>query len=125
MYCTYEQYRTFGGSMMPHEYAIWGLRASRMIDRLTFGRAKRHKDDVPDELADACAQIADILKRGADYSKSDKAMLASANTDGYSASYISAADAEANTQRAVSEALASALGNDPYNLLYQGVGGCY
>lgn len=124
MYCTYDQYRTFGGSMMPHEYAVWGLRASRTIDRLTFGRAERHKDDVPDELADACARIADLLKQEADYIGSKDSRLASANTDGYSESYISAEDVGTNTRRAVSEALAAALGNDPYNLLYQGVGGC-
>lgn len=124
MYCTYDQYRTFGGSMMPHEYAVWGPRASRVIDRLTFGRAERHKDDVPDELADACTQIADLLKQEADYIGSKDSRLASANTDGYSESYISAEDVGTNTRRAVSAALADALGNDPYNLLYQGVGGC-
>lgn len=124
MYCTYDQYIDLGGTMMEHEFAVWGPRASRKIDQLTMGRAKRHKDDLSEELADACAQIADLLKRGSDYRDSDAHWLASANTDGYSESYISAADAEANTQRAVSEALAAALGNDPYNLLYQGVGGC-
>lgn len=124
MYCTYEQYLELGGSMMEHEFSIWGPRASRKIDQLTMGRAKRHKDDLPEELADACAQIADLLKRGADYSKSKEARLASANTDGYIESYISAADAEANTQRDIYAALADALGNDPYNLLYQGVCGC-
>lgn len=124
MYCTYDQYIDLGGSMMEHEFSIWGPRASRKIDQLTLGRAKRHKDDLSEELADACAQIADLLKRGADYSKSKEARLTSANTDGYIESYISAADAEANTQRDICIALADALGNDPYNLLYQGVCGC-
>lgn len=124
MYCTYDQYIELGGSMMEHEFSVWGPRASRKIDQLTMGRAKRHADDLSEELADACAQIADLLKRWADYSKSDAARRVSANTDGYSESYISAADAEANTQRDIYAALANALGNDPYNLLYQGVAGC-
>lgn len=124
MYCTYDQYIELGGSMMEHEFSVWGPRASRKIDQLTMGRAKRHADDLSEELADACAQIAGLLKREADYRDSDGGRLASANTDGYSVSYLSAADVEANTRRAVCDVLANALGNDPYNLLYQGVGGC-
>lgn len=130
MYCTYEQYRAAGGSMTAEEFAVWGPRASRMMDRMTMGRIKRRTADLPEEVADAvadaCAQIADALKeQGRIRRSSGSGGRASANTDGYSESYASAAEAEAGIRQTVYSILSAALGDDPYNLLYLGVGECY
>ena len=127
MYCTYDQYISLGGSMTDAEYAVWGPRASRVIDRLTFGRIKRCKlpDEVMEAIADACAQIADLMQvQDKARRKSYAGALASANTDGYSESYVSASDAAQSAEIAAGAILADALGDDPCNLLYAGVCGC-
>lgn len=120
MYCTYEQYIEKGGSMTSKDFEVWGFRASRMIDAVTMGRAKKYAEFVQDELADACARIADIMKQNSEC-QAKSLNLASSSTDGYSESYISAEAAERNVKRSIYSALSEPLGDDRYNLLYAGV----
>lgn len=127
-YCDYPAYQALGGAMPEQDFALWSVRASRKIDRLTLGRAARHADVLAGELACACAQMADAMRqRSQVLEASCGGALASANNDGYSESYAAGlADAR---QTAAFDArlrgiLADCLGDDPYNLLYQGVCGC-
>ena len=42
LYCTYEQYREAGGTLDEAAFDTLCARASRLIDRHTFGRAEPH-----------------------------------------------------------------------------------
>lgn len=125
MYCTYEQYQAHGGALTEPQFDLFCPRASREIDRLTLGRAAKYQDKLTDELADACTQILDLLHAWEDaLSSSRGGAVASATNDGISITY--GAVQESNRQRAmqVYSALQSALGSDPYGLLYRGVCEC-
>lgn len=125
MYCTYEQYQAHGGALTEPQFDLLCPRASREIDRLTLGRAAKYQDKLTDELADACTQIIDLLPAWEDaLSSSGVGAIASATNDGISITY--GAVQESNRQRAmqVYSALQSALGSDPYGLLYRGVCEC-
>lgn len=125
MYCTYEQYQAHGGTLPETQFGIWCPRASREIDRLTLGRAAKYQDKLTDELADACTQIVDLLHAWEDaLSSSGGGAVTSATNDGISITY--GAMQESNRQRAaqVYSALQSALGADPYGLLYRGICEC-
>lgn len=130
LYADYAAYQAAGGSMTEAQYAVWGLRASRQIDRLTYGRAATalttHPDELAEPLADACAQIADLLlanSRAAQ--RTAQGISGAATTDGYSETYgVDAMQAQSMTLAACRRALADALGADPYGLLYAGVCCC-
>ena len=106
-------------TILPAEHSQrWTGRASRLIDRLTMGRAAVYAEALQEELDDACIQIAELL-----YLQSRGGLLSGANNDGYSESYATgtATTGHAAQARAV---LAAALGADAYGLLYRGVGLC-
>ena len=61
-YCTYDQYAAAGGTLDEAAFALLAARASRLIDRMTFGRAEGHAaacEGCAEALADACIQIID------------------------------------------------------------------
>lgn len=125
MYCTYEQYQAHGGALTEPQFDLFCPRAGREIDRLTLGRAAKYQDKLTDELADACTQIIDLLHAWEDaLSSSGGGAIAAAANDGISVTY--GAVQESNRQRAaqIYSALQSALGSDPYGLLYRGVCEC-
>lgn len=121
VYCDYAAYQAAGGTMSAEQFATWGKRASRLIDHLTFGRASHHAEALADELADACARIADVLMNRAAAEKNAVSGLSSASNDGYSESYTNAGEAAKASASACYRILEEALGCDPYNLLYAGV----
>ena len=43
------------------EWGLWTQRASRLMDRLTLGRAAQHAEELAEPLGDACLQIAQHL----------------------------------------------------------------
>ena len=123
VYCDFQKYlllNRFCGSLKETDLLTWAPRASRVIDRLTYGRAKLYTVELADELADACARICEIMATAASTS-SRSAGLTSASSDGYSESYADPLQASQATERACYAALADALGEDRYGLLYAGV----
>lgn len=66
LYCTYKQYQTAGGTLDEAAFDTLCARASRLIDRHTFGRAGSHAKvctDCAEALAMACASIVQSLER--------------------------------------------------------------
>lgn len=125
MYCTYEQYQAHGGVLDQSKFDLFCPRASREMDRLTLGRAAKYQKKLQEELADACTQIIDLLHAWEDaLSSSRGGAVASAANDGISVTYGTMQ--ESNRQRAVQvySALQTALGADPYGLLYRGICEC-
>ena len=119
-YCTYDQYAAAGGTLDEAAFAPLAARASRLIDRMTFGRAERHAavcEGCAEALADACIQIIDAAN--AVQSACTPPGASSVSNDGVSMTFTSGVLAE----RLAAEAayiLANTLGSDPHNLLYRG-----
>lgn len=125
MYCDYSRYLSIGGEMPEDQYFVWGERASRKIDQMTFGRAKKYAGILQEELADACAQMADVMARQWEFSTSGADALQSASNDGYSETYRNPAEIAKESEKTLRRILSDALGEDKYGLLYRGVCECW
>lgn len=120
LYCTYEQYQTAGGTLDEAAFEPLCARASRLIDRYTFGRAEPHAGGCAvcaALLADACIQIVDAMS--AAQSACTVPGASSVSNDGYSVTFASGALSERLAAEAQS-VLTNTLGNDPHGLLYRG-----
>ena len=120
LYCTYEQYREAGGTLDEAAFDTLCARASRLIDRHTFGRAEPHARACAGcaaRLADACVQIVDAMS--AAQSACAVPGASSVSNDGYSVTFASGALSERLAAEAQS-ILSNALGSDPHGLLYRG-----
>lgn len=113
-YCTYDQYAAAGGTLDEAAFAPLAARASRLIDRMTFGRAERHAAVC---AADACIQIIDAAH--AVQSACTPPGASSVSNDGVSMTFTSGALAERLAAEA-QDILVNTLGSDPHNLLYRG-----
>ena len=126
LYLPYEDYHnTFGGLLTEQQYAVFGARASAVIDRLTLGRAEPALEAHPDligPLETACFQIADTLySRHMAFQRAVRGIGAAAATDGYSEQYLDAQAARRAAEVGCRDLLRDALGADVYGLLYQGL----
>lgn len=120
LYCTYDEYRAAGGTLDEADFTPLCVRASRLIDRHTFGRAESHAkvcEACKVGLAAACCRIVDVIRDA--QSACALPGVTSVSNDGVSVTFASGALAE----RLAAEAqgiLAEALGSDPHGLLYRG-----
>ena len=122
LYCTYDQYAAAGGTVPETAFGVLCSRASRMLDAATFGRAESHAAGCArcrDALADACAQIINLLAVASAVSTAPGA--ASVSNDGYSVTFGSNASVSAAVRQEAAEIIRTALGNDPHDLLYRGL----
>lgn len=114
-----------GCTLSDEDFALWTIRASRVIDRLTLGQAEAHAKDLAEELSDACGQMAVLMAQAdAAATKTAAGLLASASNDGYSESYRTWQEGVSALSARLWAILRDSLGADPYGLLYQGVGLC-
>ena len=121
-YCTYPEYQEAGGTVSEQAFGVLCSRASRLIDSATFGRAESHAagcERCRDALADACAQIINLLAVASAVSTAPGA--ASVSNDGYSVTFGSNASVSAAVRQEAAEIIRTALGNDPHDLLYRGL----
>ena len=121
-YCTYPEYQAAGGTVSELAFGVLCSRASRLIDSATFGKAEPHAavcESCRQMLADACAQIVDLL--AAQLAVGAAPGAASVSNDGYSVTFGSNASVTAAARREAYEILRTALGSDPHDLLYRGI----
>lgn len=121
-YCTYPEYQAAGGTVSELAFGVLCSRASRLIDSATFGKAEPHAavcESCRQMLADACAQIVDLLVAKLAVGAAPGA--ASVSNDGYSVTFGSNASVTAAARREAYEILRTALGSDPHDLLYRGI----
>lgn len=121
-YCTYPEYQAAGGTVPETAFGVLCSRASRLIDSATFGKAEPHAavcESCRQMLADACAQIVDLL--AAQLAVGAAPGAASVSNDGYSVTFGSNASVTAAARREAYEILRTALGSDPHDLLYRGI----
>lgn len=121
MYCDFSHYHEQGGTLDGTLFDVWCCRASRKIDQLTYGRASAHAEALSCELADACAQIIDLLASRSKAYHAGASGLTAASNDGYSESYRGGAEVSVAVDNACRQILVEALGSDPCGLLYRGV----
>ncbi len=122
LYCTYDQYAAAGGTVPETAFSVLCSRASRLIEAATFGRAERHAagcESCRDALADACAQIINLLAVASAVGTAPGA--ASVSNDGYSVTFGSNASVSAAVRQEAAEIIRTALGNDHHDLLYRGL----
>ncbi len=122
LYCTYDEYQAAGGTVPEAAFGVLCSRASRLIDSATFGRAEAHAaecEDCRQMLADACAQIINLLAVASAVSTAPGA--ASVSNDGYSVTFGSNASVSASVRQEAAEVIRTALGSDPHGLLYRGL----
>lgn len=126
LYCTYEDYQAAGGTLDEATFAPLCVRASKLIDRMTFGRAESHAkscERCTEDLRQAAVQIIQMLGQ-VDAAKTSTGYapgVSSVNNDGYTVTFADGALAERTATEARS-ILAECLGSDPHGLLYRG---CY
>ena len=121
-YCTYPEYQAAGGTVSELAFGVLCSRASRLIDSATFGKAEPHAavcDRCRQMLADACAQIVDLLAAKLAVGAAPGAQ--SVSNDGYAVTFASNSSVSAATRREAAEILRASLGNDPHDLLYRGI----
>lgn len=121
-YCTYPEYRAAGGTVPETAFGVLCSRASRMIDAATFGRAEPHAagcESCRQMLADACAQIVDLLAANLAVGSAPGAQ--SVSNDGYSVTFAANASLSAAVRFEAWHVLQNALGADPHGLLYRGI----
>ena len=121
-YCTYPEYQAAGGTVSELAFGVLCSRVSRLIDSATFGKAEPHAavcESCRQMLADACAQIVDLL--AAQLAVGAAPGAASVSNDGYSVTFGSNASVTAAARREAYEILRTALGSDPHDLLYRGI----
>ena len=120
-YCTYDQYAAAGGTLDEAAFAPLAARASRLIDRMTFGRAEGPCRSVRRLCRGTGGRLHPIIDAAnAMQSTCTPPGVSSVSNDGVSMTFTSGALAE----RLAAEAqaiLANTLGSDPHNLLYRGV----
>lgn len=121
-YCTYQEYQAAGGTVPETAFGVLCSRASRLIDSATFGNAEPHAavcESCRQMLADACAQIVDLL--AAQLAVGTAPGAASVSNDGYTVTFASNASLSAVVRFEAWHVLENALGSDPHGLLYRGI----
>ena len=122
LYCTYDQYAAAGGTVPETAFGVLCSRASRIIDAATFGRAESHAagcEACREALADACAQIVDLLVAQLAVGAAPGAQ--SVSNDGYAVTFAANTSLSAAVRFEAWHLLEAALGSDPHGLLYRGI----
>ena len=122
LYCTYDEYQAAGGTVPEAAFGVLCSRASRLIDSATFGRAETHAaecEDCRQMLADACAQIVDLLAAKLAVGAAPGAQ--SVSNDGYAVTFAANTSLSAAVRFEALNVLEAALGADPHGLLYRGI----
>lgn len=122
LYCSYAEYQMEGGTVSENAFGVLCSRASRLIDAATFGRAESHAAECEScrgALADACAQLVDVLATAS--AAGNVPGAASVSNDGYSVTFGSNASVSSATHQEAAEIIRTALGADPHGLLYRGL----
>lgn len=126
IYCTFSDYQAAGGQLDEVSFLVFSARASRLIDGITFGRAKKHVEECERcraALSDACVQIIQLLEAAQKTVTANGYApgVSSVSNDGYAVSYTSTGNMTATTQAEAAQIVRSCLGHDPHDLLYRGV----
>ena len=126
-YATYSFYTdTYGGAGAEVEFNRNAYKASRFIDKITFGRAGAVTDpDTADLLAYAVCEMVDQLTAEAAAAVDGKTVKSVSN-DGYSVSFVTEADGAASlTSQKLYSIAEDYLPTELLSFVIEDEGGCY
>ena len=126
-YATYSFYMdTYGGTAAEIDFNRSAYKASRFIDKITFGRAADADDqDTADLLAYAVCEMADQLTAEAAAAVDGKTVKSVSN-DGYSVSFVTEADGAAgSTSQKLYSIAENYLPTELLSFVIEDEGGCY
>lgn len=126
-YATYSFYTdTYGGAATEIDFNRGAYKASRFIDKITFGRAADADDqDTADLLAYAVCEMVDQLTAEA-VAAVDGKTVKSVSNDGYSVSFVTEADGAAgSTSQKLYSIAENYLPTELLSFVIEDEGGCY
>ena len=113
MYLTYDEYKSYGGTLSETDFPVLEFKCRKRIDRLTDCRVQ-NMASVPESVK-LCIEA-----------QAENPVVTSYNTDGYSESYgkaLGASEASQEMNKTVLSMLYGELDDNGVPLLYRGVTG--
>lgn len=123
-YLTYDEYKTYGGTESETAFGNLEFRAQKRIDELTDCRVQ-NMAEVPEEVKRCIVSLMAIEAKYGAAAQLDSPGVASFSTDGYSESYGSVTEQEAQARKAADREIRAMLYGvtDDHNvpLLFRGL----
>ena len=124
MYLTYDEYRSYGGTLPEADFTLAEFRARKRVDYLTDSRVE-NMAEVPEAVKLAMMSIIKADGAVGVDAQAGAPLVASFSTDGYSENYGSAADQTANVEKQLNAELRQLLygvkDDEGVPLLYRGL----
>lgn len=120
-YLTYNEYKILGGQLEEKPFNVLEYKAQKIVDKYTFGRLKNLKEQVQ-EVKMCIYDLINSLKSTSSI-VNNNSNVASENIDGYSVSYLSNNQEEADKEykSLIIDYLSSCKLEDGTPYLYSGV----
>ncbi len=125
MYLTYEEYKSYGGTLSETDFPLMEFKCRKRIDKLTDCRVQK-MTSVPEAVKLCMMSLIKLESAAGTEAQVENPVVTSFSTDGYSESYGKAMDAsEASTamNSTVYSMLYGELDDNGVPLLYRGVTG--
>lgn len=122
-YLTYQEYKDHGGTASETDFALLEFRARKRIDYLTASRVQ-DMAEVPEAVKLCMLSIMKIDSKSGAEAQTDKPVVTSFSTDGYSESYgkaLSVEDAEKTMSASIRSMLWGEMDDRGVPLLYRGL----
>lgn len=123
VYLTYQEYKDKGGTASETDFALLEFRARKRIDYLTASRVQ-DMAQVPEAVKLCMLSIMRIDSKSGAEAQTDKPVVTSFSTDGYSESYgkaLSVEDAEKTMSASIRSMLWGEMDDRGVPLLYRGL----
>lgn len=122
-YLTYQDYKEYGGTASETDFNLLEFRARKRIDYLTASRVQ-DMAEVPEAVKLCMLSIMKIDSKSGAEAQTDKPVVTSFSTDGYSESYgkaLSVEDAEKTMSASIRSMLWGEMDDRGVPLLYRGL----
>ena len=124
MYLTYDEYQSYGGTLLEADFTLAEFKARKRVDYLTDSRVEAMAE-VPEAVKLAMMSIIKADSAVGVDAQAGAPLVASFSTDGYSENYGSAADQTANVEKQLNAELRQLLygvkDDEGVLLLYRGL----
>ena len=125
MYLTYEEYKSYGGTLSETEFPLMEFKCRKRIDKLTDCRVQKMAS-VPEAVKLCMMSLIKLESAAGTEAQVENPVVTSFSTDGYSESYgkaMGASEASTAMNSTVYSMLYGELDDNGVPLLYRGVTG--
>ena len=125
MYLTYDEYKSYGGTLSETDFPVLEFKCRKRIDRLTDCRVQ-NMASVPEAVKLCMMSLIKLENIVGIEAQAENPVVTSYNTDGYSESYgkaLGASEAPQEMNKTVLSMLYGELDDNGVPLLYRGVTG--